>query len=292
MTTPKAARAVALGQMLDAPTSLRPVEWSARQDALRCLDRHAPRRQALVEATEKTPCAQAAEEEEEEDCEAVRVTVDGRDEDVRFAALRVALVAAEVRATGRVRAMEDVLHPTRLDAEQRDAAVRAGLAARPVGRYASDDSLLAPDLRAAATAAYARLVEDDKNDKDEDVAEVALATLAWDGFDHVMRQHRPVSAWASHPTVARATGAPGAPSHRRGRRALRRAPRGARRARARARHHAARVLSRGLGPHVRRRLRGGGARRAPPAAPLRPVDLATGPPTSSGARPPALLGVA
>ena len=200
--TPKAARAVALGQTLDAPTSLRPVEWSARQDALRCLDRHAPRRQALAEATEKTPCAQAAEEEEE-DCEAVRVTVDGREEDVRFAALRVALVAAEVRATGRVRAMEDVLHPTRLDAEQRDAAVRAGLAARPVGRYASDDALLAPDLRAAATAAYARLVED-KN-KEDDAAEVALATLAWDGFDHVMRQHRPVSAWASHPTVARAT---------------------------------------------------------------------------------------
>ena len=207
MTTPKAAQAVALGQTRDAAASLRPVEWSARQDALRCLDRHAPRPQALAAATEKTPCAQAAEEEGEEGdrAEAVRVTVEGREEDVRGAALRVALVAAEARATGRVRAMEDVLHPTRLDADQRDAAVRAGLAARPVGRYASDDSLLAPDLRAAATAAYARLVAKGGEEDKDDLAEVALATLAWDGFDHVMRQHRPVHAWAAHPTVARAT---------------------------------------------------------------------------------------
>ena len=59
----------------------------------------------------------------------------------------------------------------------------------------TDDALLADDLRAAAAAAYARLVTA------ADLAEVALAVLAWDGFEHVMRQLRPVAAWADDPAL-------------------------------------------------------------------------------------------
>ena len=113
------------------------------------------------------------------------------------AAVRVFLVLAEWRATGAVRAMEDVLHPTRLDYEARDAAVRAGFVGRAVPRFVSDDDLLAPDLRRVATAAYARLKRsrDGGDPSLYDVAEVALATLAWDGYDHRMRRALPVAPW-------------------------------------------------------------------------------------------------
>lgn len=115
-------------------------------------------------------------------------------------AVATALVAAEARASagGYVRAMENVLHPTRLDPSQRAAAAAAGFVGRSVPRFVTDDALLAGDLRAAATEAYARMATL------HDAAEVALATLAWDGFDHVMRQARPVADWIGHvaPVVA------------------------------------------------------------------------------------------
>lgn len=126
---------------------------------------------------------------EEETCRSVS---DQEDTVAPFVRVRTCLVAAEHRATGVVRAMEDVIHPTRLDPGQRDAAVRAGFSGRAVSRYVSDEDLLAADLRRVSVEAYARMRGL------EDAAEVALAVTAWDGFDHVMRFSRPVHPWA-HP---------------------------------------------------------------------------------------------
>jgi hypothetical protein len=124
----------------------------------------------------------------------------GLAQDVRAAVVRAALVACEyASAGGRVRAFEDVLHPTRLDADQADAAVRLGFAGRWVPRAVPDDALLADDLRASAARAYARF------ETLEDVFLVALATMAWDGFEHVFRQHLPLAGWvATTPRVAEA----------------------------------------------------------------------------------------
>lgn len=97
------------------------------------------------------------------------------------------LVALEAAHTRRVRAMEDLLHPTRLDPSMREAAVRAGFAGRAVfSRFVTDDALLADDLRAKATTAYRSLLLETSSSSD--ATTVALATLAWDAFDHVMRQ--------------------------------------------------------------------------------------------------------
>ena len=99
---------------------------------------------------------------------------------------RLALVVAEARRTGRVRAMEDVLHPTRVDSyEAGRRAVRLGLAARPVLRFVHDDELLPPDLRQRAARAYATLL-DDPGDHAA-AATVTLAIVAWDDFHHIMR---------------------------------------------------------------------------------------------------------
>jgi len=170
--------------------------------ALRCLDRRVPRREAMARGATRGEGAPPDDDEALAD-ESVPVAINGVVEDVREAAWRVALVRAECAATGRVRAMEDVLRPTRFGgAVERDAAMRGGFVGRSVGRFARDDELLAPDLRAAATAAYAQLRADPTDASAG--AEVALAVLAWDGFDHVMRQQRPVAAWAAHAAVARA----------------------------------------------------------------------------------------
>lgn len=143
------------------------------------LDRHVPRSSVL-----RTHARLREVETGNEDDEDATAT-DG--------ALVVAtcLVALEAAHTGRVRAMEDLLHPTRLDPSMREAAVHAGFAGRAVfSRFVTDDALLADDLRAKATTAYRSLLlwDGETSASSSDATTVALATLAWDSFDHVMRQ--------------------------------------------------------------------------------------------------------
>ena len=108
----------------------------------------------------------------------------------------MALVAAEARAChGRVRAMEDILHPTRMEAGQVFAAIGAGFVGRHVPKNVPDDALLAADLRRVAARAYERLRASNASDL-EALAEVALAVQAWNDFDHTMRSFLPVSGWA------------------------------------------------------------------------------------------------
>lgn len=116
--------------------------------------------------------------------------LDGRPCDMGNVVVQMALAMAEHRVTGRVRAMEDILRPLRLESGPPVArAIGQGLASRHVPVFVEESSLLAPDLRAAAQAAYARFRTLD------DIAEVALAIGAWDGYDHIMRRCRPVMSW-------------------------------------------------------------------------------------------------
>ena len=117
----------------------------------------------------------------------------------RDAMVRTALVTLEWKATGKVRRMEDVLHPTRMDAGDHLAAIRAGFVGRAVPGYVSDAALIAPDLREKANRCY-------PPSSTEDAMTVALATLAWDDFDHVMRRAFPLAAWSAtaEAVVARA----------------------------------------------------------------------------------------
>jgi len=104
--------------------------------------------------------------------------------------VRMSLVAAEFQHKNRVRAMEDILHPTRLDRSKHTSAIRAGCASRIVSQFATDDELLAPDLRLACVEAYRRLSLRDHNTttmRVDDVARVALGIESFDSWDHTMR---------------------------------------------------------------------------------------------------------
>jgi hypothetical protein len=135
------------------------------------------------------------------------VYINGRFEDAQKAAFRTALVCAEFHATGRIRSMNDILFPTKLDPAAYCNAVRFGLASRYISaKRPANDILLAKDLHTAAEHAYYR-IKDTIGGHDqpaiEDFAEIALATLAWDSYDHVMRQLRPVTQWCHRPEVLR-----------------------------------------------------------------------------------------
>lgn len=110
--------------------------------------------------------------------------------------LTMGLVHAEFVRTGIVRGMQDILHPTRLDIEQLSDAIRSGLMSRTIPRYVSDDVLLANDLRELAERSYKQMKTD------ADLANVALAILSWDSWDHMMRSMQPASEWASQASRA------------------------------------------------------------------------------------------
>lgn len=181
-----ALRAVAQGSLLDAEDSFAAAGGGERVGGRGNLDWWAPGRAACAEWTAIDTPPEAAV--------AATATSAAVPAGVGAAAVATALVVAEATACGRVRAMEDVLHPTRLDHDQVDEAAHAGFVGRWVPRFVTDDTLLADDLRATASRAYRRLLAGDAVDLAA-AAEVALATLAWDGFDHTMRRMRPVGTW-------------------------------------------------------------------------------------------------
>ena len=188
-----AYRAVEAGASQDVQRSLARATFESRPGALCNLDRWEPRRTAMRNRI-STRIIHNPDVQEDPP-----LVVAGRAHDVGAVALQTALVIVEHLATGRVRAFEDVLHPTRLDRDKADHAVRAGFTGRWVPRFVSDDDLLADDLRAQAKSAYlARPFTPAR------AAVVALAILSWDGFDHVMRQMLPVSEWTHHPAIQRA----------------------------------------------------------------------------------------
>ena len=151
--------------------------------------------------------------------------------------VRMALVAAELESSGRVRAVEDIAHPTRLERDSHAGAIGAGHAGRFAPMFTSDTELLADDLRKMCMDAYARLTKAKKRasiggeknssiggEKNSsintplntpsntpsnssplvpsaetlaDVATLALSVLSWDAWDHTMRSLLPCAAWCT-----------------------------------------------------------------------------------------------
>ena len=138
--------------------------------------------------------------------------------------VQMCLVNAEFDAKRRVRGVEDIAHPTRLDRARHAGAIRAGCASRFVSPFATDDELLADDLRTACLRAYDRMlarssvraaatVSDGEDHVAKcakkvctagsdskhlaDVAIVALSIMSFDSWDHTMRTLLPsVRAWS------------------------------------------------------------------------------------------------
>ena len=142
------------------------------------------------------------DEEEAKEESGRRVVVGEGREDASVAVEKMCLVLSELRATGKVRNMEDVIHPLHADVGM-DADTR-GLASRFVHvKRPPSDHPLPIDLLSAGKEAYARCLAT-RDDADlSDVAVVALSCLAWDDYVHTMRQLLPVERWCySGPVVS------------------------------------------------------------------------------------------
>ena len=138
---------------------------------------------------------------ESDDHEARRVLAraSGLCEDVGHVYCKAILMEFEFGKRGRVRAVDDMLFPVRLNTKRVADAVMQGLQSRVVSPFATDDTLLAKDLRDLVAEAYdrrRRAEEADADDKaEEDWLLLASATFAWNGYHHRMRQLLPVRAW-------------------------------------------------------------------------------------------------
>ena len=190
----------------------------------RSLDRWTPQSNAVAATIMHRAHRRDADGGEDESSHAASAAVRECSADV---VVHMCLVAAESDAKdGRVRAVEDVVHPTRLDRARHAGAIRAGCASRFVSPFATDDELLAPDLRSAFVAAYDRMLarsaaaaaaaaaethahkktrRDARRPRDAtaiaDIATVALGVTSFDSWDHTMRTLLPsVRAWS--PSVA------------------------------------------------------------------------------------------
>jgi len=112
-------------------------------------------------------------------------------EDVMPIYRRAVLAKLEYLHTGRVRAVQDCIAPTRLDYEAQQRAIRAGHVGRLVSPFVTDASLLSSGLVAELLAAHGRGVEATA----ADWCTVAAGVTAWNGYHHTMRQALPTAAW-------------------------------------------------------------------------------------------------
>lgn len=99
--------------------------------------------------------------------------------------VQTALVWTELHLSGKCVRAESMLDPIRCDSEYGAKMRIAGLTTRWVSKFAEDDELLAPDLRAAFVDAYARAQGARPTLRDAGV--VALACLSFNSYDHLMR---------------------------------------------------------------------------------------------------------
>lgn len=179
----RATKAICVG-LQSAPDSswTRDESWMNRWSATRSVDRLVPSRKQLKDAGAEVEASDVTEQR------LLDVAVP-----TSRAVVMLVLVTCEARKTGRVKAFESILTPARMSPAQRDEAILNGFSSRSVPPYMSDDDLLASDLHSEAEAAYAALCHDPMDR--EAAATVALALLAWNDFDHVMRGMRDVASW-------------------------------------------------------------------------------------------------
>ena len=129
-------------------------------------------------------------------------TDDGRTEDCAHAIFRMALLHAEWRVKGRMRAMSDVLLPVRIDRSRQAEAIALGLSARSVSMMRFSADMLSTDIRILAQGAFQALARTDVPTA-TCLADISLAVLAWDNFDHASRQLMPTSLWSDKEVVGK-----------------------------------------------------------------------------------------
>lgn len=121
-------------------------------------------------------------------------------EDVSEIYARAVRMLCEYTHSGRIRAIDDILTPTRLDVSERERAIRVGHMARFVSPAARDTSLLANDCVRQVRHAYTSSAPKTMRD----FCVFAAATLSWDSYHHIMRQVIPVDAWMDAQVFERA----------------------------------------------------------------------------------------
>jgi hypothetical protein len=112
--------------------------------------------------------------------------------------VQMALSAIEYGATGKIRAVENILHPTRIVFGREENNMSAfeteciphGFSGRGVYSFVTEDSLLAPDLRTMMETAYSNM------SSIEHTATISLAILSWNSWDYRMRSCLPAHSWA------------------------------------------------------------------------------------------------
>jgi len=129
--------------------------------------------------------------------------LDSNDEDINFLVktekntfentskvyAQAVMLFIEFSRTKKIRFIEDLLNPTRIEYEHQSNAIKMGMMNRFVYPRVPSSSLLPEDLYNKAEVSY----KSSKNAKD--FCTMALATLAWDDLHHVMRQLLPVESW-------------------------------------------------------------------------------------------------
>lgn len=95
----------------------------------------------------------------------------------------------EYSRTNKIRYVEDLLNPTRIDYDQQTNAIKMGMMNRFVYPNIPSEALLPHDLYAIAEQSYF------SSSSASDFCKMALASLSWDDFHYVMRQLLPVENW-------------------------------------------------------------------------------------------------
>lgn len=120
-------------------------------------------------------------------------TIKNRYEDTSKVYAQAIVLYIEYVRTNKIKYMEDLLHPTRVEYEQQAKVIELGMNNRFVFPNIPSSALLPEDLYAKAEMAYF------SSKTAVDFCTMALATLSWDDFHYVMRQLLPVESWVDQP---------------------------------------------------------------------------------------------
>ena len=116
-------------------------------------------------------------------------TGENRFEDTSKVYAQAVILYLEYFKTNKIRYMEDLLNPTKIDYDGQTNAIKMGMMNRFVYPSVPSNALLPQHLFGLAECAYFSC----KNASD--FCTMALATLSWDDFHYVMKQLLPVNNW-------------------------------------------------------------------------------------------------
>ena len=120
-------------------------------------------------------------------------TCENRYEDTSKVYAQAIVLFIEYNSTQKIKFMEDLLHPTRVEYEKQARMIEMGMNSRFVFPNVPSHALLSEDLYAKAEMSYF------SSTNAIDFCTMALATLSWDDFHYIMRQLLPVENWVDQP---------------------------------------------------------------------------------------------